>query len=121
MCCRRLSPRLPGESRAFLGVNRSKHGIVIDLKKPEGLQVLRRLVARTDVLVHNFRPSVPKRLGIDYESLCKVNGRLIYCALTGYGSNGPMKDQRRPIHNPAKKPATVAKTNTGVEISANAK
>ncbi len=90
---RQYPSTLPGESRAFLGVNRSKRGIVIDLKKPEGLHVLLRLATRADVLVHNFRPSVPKRLGIDYESLRKINGRLIYCALTGYGSNGPMKDR----------------------------
>jgi crotonobetainyl-CoA:carnitine CoA-transferase CaiB-like acyl-CoA transferase len=90
---RQYPSTLPGESRAFLGVNRSKRGIVIDLKKPEGLRVLLRLVTRADVLVHNFRPSVPERLGIDYDSLREVNGRLIYCALTGYGSNGPMKDR----------------------------
>ena len=90
---RQYPSTLPGESRAFLGVNRSKRGIVIDLKKPAGLQVLLRLATRADVLVHNFRPSVPRRLGIDYESLRKINGRLIYCALTGYGSNGPMKDR----------------------------
>ena len=90
---RQYPSTLPGESRAFLGVNRSKLGIVIDLKKPEGLQVLLRLATRADVLVHNFRPSVPKRLGIDYKSLHKINSRLIYCALTGYGSNGPMKDR----------------------------
>jgi crotonobetainyl-CoA:carnitine CoA-transferase CaiB-like acyl-CoA transferase len=90
---RQYPSTLPGESRAFLGVNRSKRGIIIDLKKPEGLQVLQRLITRADVLVHNFRPSVPKRLGIDYEALRKINPRLIYCALTGYGSNGPMKDR----------------------------
>jgi crotonobetainyl-CoA:carnitine CoA-transferase CaiB-like acyl-CoA transferase len=90
---RQYPSTLQGESRAFLGVNRSKHGIVIDLKRPEGLKVLLRLVSRADVLVHNFRPSVPKRLGIDYESLREINPRLIYCALTGYGSNGPLKDR----------------------------
>lgn len=90
---RQYPSTLPGESRAFLGVNRSKRGIVIDLKKPEGLKVLLRLVERADVLVHNFRPSVPKRLGIDYESLRKINPRLIYCSLTGYGSDGPLKDR----------------------------
>lgn len=89
---RQYPSTLPGESRAFLGVNRSKRGIVLDLKKPDGLKVLLRLVERADVLVHNFRPSVPKRLGIDYEALQKINARLIYCALTGYGANGPMKD-----------------------------
>src|SRR5580698_3279592 len=86
---RQYPSTLPGESRAFLGTNRSKRGIALDLKKPEGLAVLMKLVERADVFVHNFRPSVPMRLGIDYESLCKVKSDLIYCALTGYGANGP--------------------------------
>jgi crotonobetainyl-CoA:carnitine CoA-transferase CaiB-like acyl-CoA transferase len=90
---RQYPSTLPGESRAFLGVNRSKRGITIDLKKPEGLRILLRLLERADVLVHNFRPSVPKRLGIDYESLRQANPQLIYCALTGYGSEGPLKDR----------------------------
>lgn len=90
---RQYPSTLPGESRAFLGVNRSKRGIVIDLKKQAGLEVLLRLVKQADVLVHNFRPSVPKRLGIDYASVRAVNERLIYCALTGYGANGPLKDR----------------------------
>ncbi|MFI5325374.1 MAG: CoA transferase, partial [Candidatus Rokuibacteriota bacterium] len=84
---------LPGESRAFLGVNRNKHGIGLDLKHPDGLEVLRRLASRADVLVHNFRPSVPARLGIDYDRMRAVNERLIYCALTGYGDRGPLKDR----------------------------
>ncbi len=84
---------LPGESRAFLGVNRNKRGLGLDLKQPDGLGVLRRLVERADVLVHNFRPSVPARLGIDYDRMRAVNERLIYCALTGYGDRGPLKDR----------------------------
>jgi crotonobetainyl-CoA:carnitine CoA-transferase CaiB-like acyl-CoA transferase len=84
---------LPGESRAFLGTNRSKRGIVLDLKKPDGLAVLLHLVQEADVLVHNFRPSVPMRLGIDYESLRAVNPNIIYCSLTGYGETGPLKDK----------------------------
>lgn len=84
---------LPDASRAFLGVNRNKRGIGLDLKRPDGLEVLRRLVARADVLVHNFRPSVPARLGIDYEAMKAVNPRLIYCALTGYGERGPLRDR----------------------------
>jgi crotonobetainyl-CoA:carnitine CoA-transferase CaiB-like acyl-CoA transferase len=84
---------LPGESRAFLGVNRNKRGIGLDLKHADGLGVLRRLVERADVLVHNFRPSVPARLGIDYDRMRTVNERLIYCALTGYGDRGPLKDR----------------------------
>ena len=58
---------LPSESRAVLGVNRSKRGVVLDLKRPEDHAVLLRLVRDADVLVHNFRPSVPPRLGIDYD------------------------------------------------------
>jgi crotonobetainyl-CoA:carnitine CoA-transferase CaiB-like acyl-CoA transferase len=84
---------LPGESRAFLGVNRNKRGIGLDLKHPDGLGVLRRMVAGADVLVHNFRPAVPGRLGIDYERMQALNPRLIYCALTGYGDSGPLKDR----------------------------
>jgi len=80
-------------SRAFLGVNRSKHGIGLDLKNPAGLGVLRRMVEAADVLVHNFRPSVPARLGIDYDRMKAVNPRLIYCALSGYGETGPLKDR----------------------------
>jgi crotonobetainyl-CoA:carnitine CoA-transferase CaiB-like acyl-CoA transferase len=80
-------------SRAFLGVNRNKHGIGLDLKHREGLDVLRRLVEAADVLVHNFRPSVPPRLGIDYEQMKAINPRLIYCALTGYGDTGPLRER----------------------------
>ncbi|HKC08801.1 MAG TPA: CoA transferase [Methylomirabilota bacterium] len=84
---------LPGESRAFLGVNRNKRGIGLDLKHPDGVGVLRRIVERADVLVHNFRPSVPARLGIDRDRMQALNPRLIYCALTGYGDTGPLKDR----------------------------
>lgn len=90
---RQYPSTLADESRAFLGVNRSKRGISLDLKQPEGLAALLRLVREADVLVHNFRPSVPKRLGIDHERLNLINPRLIYCAVTGYGERGPMKDK----------------------------
>ena len=89
---RKYPSTLEAESRAFLGVNRSKRGVVVDLKRPEGLQVLLKLVDTADVLVHNFRPSVPPRLGIAYERFKETHPRLIYCAVTGYGETGPMKD-----------------------------
>src|ERR1700758_5457983 len=72
-------------SRAFVGMNRSKCAMVLDAKHPEGRKILRRMVASSDVLVHNFRPSVPPRLGADYETLKAINPRLIYCSLTGFG------------------------------------
>jgi crotonobetainyl-CoA:carnitine CoA-transferase CaiB-like acyl-CoA transferase len=90
---RKYPSTLKAEGRAFLGVNRGKRGLALDLKKPEGLAVLERLVKASDVLVHNFRPGVPPRLRIDYESLKKANPRLVYCAMTGYGDTGPLKDK----------------------------
>ena len=89
---RKYPSTLESESRAFLGINRSKLGVVLDLKQPEGMAALRKLVDTADVLVHNFRPSVPPRLGIDYEQFRLTHPRLIYCALSGYGDNGPMKE-----------------------------
>ena len=85
---RQYPSTLEPEARAFLGTNRSKLGIVLDLKQQEGQKVLLRLVE-----VHNFRPSVPRRLGIEYERLRQLNPRLIYCALTGYGESGPLKEK----------------------------
>ena len=90
---RQYPSTLHAESRAFIGVNRSKRGICIDLKQAAGLALLFKLVRGADVLVHNFRPGVPRRLGIDFDALSAVNPRLIYCAVTGYGDNGPMKDK----------------------------
>ena len=90
---RKYPSTLAAEGRAFMGVNRGKRGLALDLKLPQGREVLTRLVKDADVLVHNFRPAVPARLGIDYDTLRAVNPRLVYCALTGYGDTGPMKDR----------------------------
>lgn len=84
---------LAGENRAFLGVNRSKRGLVLDLKEPARLQVLLDLVVEADVLVHNFRPGVAERLGIDHDRLSALNPRLIYCTVSGYGEAGPLRDK----------------------------
>lgn len=90
---RKYPSTLEAESRSYIGVNRSKIGIVLDLKASEGRDALLALVRSADVLVHNFRPSVPPRLGIAYEQLREVNPRLIYCSVTGYGEQGPLKDK----------------------------
>ena len=90
---RKYPSTLEAESRAFLGVNRSKRGVVLDLKQPDQRAVLMRLVREADVLVHNFRPDVPARLGIDFHSLQRLNPRLVYCAVTGYGETGPLRDK----------------------------
>src|SRR5438094_451869 len=75
---------LPEECRTFLGANRNKRSIVLDLKNPEGLAAFYRLVKQADVVAHNFRPAVPKRLGIDYNTLRALRPDLIYCSVTGY-------------------------------------
>lgn len=90
---RQFPSSLPGESRFFLGTNRGKRALALDLKHPEGLAVLHRMVASADVLVENFRPSVPARLGIDYPRLRQVNPRLVYAGLTGYGDSGPLSEK----------------------------
>ena len=90
---RKYPSTLAAEGRAFLGVNRGKQGLVLDLKQAEGRSVLLRLARDADVLVHNFRPSVPARLGIDYDTLHALNPRLVYCAVSGYGERGPLKDK----------------------------
>jgi crotonobetainyl-CoA:carnitine CoA-transferase CaiB-like acyl-CoA transferase len=90
---RKYPSTLRSESRAFLGVNRGKSGIVLDLKLSPARAVMRRLVKDADVLVHNFRPGVPERLGIGFDDLRELNPRLVYCAVTGYGESGPLKDK----------------------------
>ena len=87
---RQYPSTLDGENRAFLGVNRSKRGVILDLKTEPDRRILLTLAAEADVLVHNFRPGVPERLGIDFEALEALNSRLIYCAVSGYGESGEM-------------------------------
>jgi len=87
---RKYPSTLEAESRSFIGVNRSKLGMMLDLKSPQDHASLMALVHAADVLVHNFRPGVPERLGIAYAQLKAVNPRLIYCSVTGYGESGPL-------------------------------
>ena len=77
--------------------NRNKRSIAIDLKNPSSGKIVEKLVSRAHVAVEGFRPGVAKRLGIDYETLKKVNPQLVYCSISGYGQNGPWKD--RPGHD----------------------
>ncbi len=90
---RKYPSTLAGESRAFLGVNRGKRGLCVDLKTPVGHTLFLKLAEQADVIVHNFRPSVPPRLGIDYDTLAQLNPRLVYCSLTGYGQTGPLANR----------------------------
>ena len=77
------------ESPAFNAVNRGKRGIVLDLKAPAGQHAFRRLVARTDIVIENYRPGVMRRFGLDYATLAADHPALIYASISGYGQTGP--------------------------------
>ena len=85
-------PRIEGESAYFLSVNRNKRSIALDLKSEKGLGIFYKLVQRSDVIIQNFRPGVPEKLKIDYESAAKINPKIIYCSISGFGQTGPYKD-----------------------------
>src|SRR6266481_3290081 len=73
----------------FQNLHRNKRSMTLDLKHPRGVEVLKKLVAKADVIVENFRPDVKTRLGIDYEALSNVNPRLVYASISGFGQSGP--------------------------------
>jgi crotonobetainyl-CoA:carnitine CoA-transferase CaiB-like acyl-CoA transferase len=82
-------PFLEGESAYFLSINRNKESVTLDFKHPDGRALLERLIAKSDVLVENFRPGTLTRLGLDYETLSKNHPRLVYCSISGFGHSGP--------------------------------
>jgi len=77
----------------FQNLHRNKRSITLDLKHPKGVQVLKKLAAKADVVVENFRPDVKHRLGIDYEALSKINPRIVYASISGFGQSGPYRDR----------------------------
>jgi len=86
-------PFAGGESAYYLCCNRNKKSIVIDLKEPAGLELVRELATVSDVFVENFTPGLTKRFGLDYETLSKLNPRLVYTSITAYGQDGPYRDR----------------------------
>jgi crotonobetainyl-CoA:carnitine CoA-transferase CaiB-like acyl-CoA transferase len=78
-----------GESAYFLSINRNKESVTLDFKHPEGREVLDRLIAKSDVLVENFRPGALTKLGLDYQTLAGRYPRLVYCSISGFGHSGP--------------------------------
>jgi crotonobetainyl-CoA:carnitine CoA-transferase CaiB-like acyl-CoA transferase len=79
-----------GQSAYFMALNRNKRSIAVDMGKPEGREIVLDLARQADVLVHNFRPGVVDRLGLDYASLQSINPRLIYASGSGFGPDGPL-------------------------------
>jgi formyl-CoA transferase len=90
---RGFPPHRGGESHYFLSVNRGKKSIVIDLKSDAGVRLARDLASKCDILVENYRPGVMDRLGLGYDALSALNPGLIYCAISGYGMTGPLRDR----------------------------
>jgi crotonobetainyl-CoA:carnitine CoA-transferase CaiB-like acyl-CoA transferase len=84
---------LNGMSGLFLAAHRNQRSLTLDLKKPEGLEIARRMVQQADVLVQNFRPGVMTRLGLDYEQAKALNPRLVYVSASGYGESSPYRER----------------------------
>ena len=83
----------PGESAYFIAVNRNKHSITVNLKSPDGQEIIHRLASISDVLVENFRTGVLDRMGLGYDDLHSLNPELVYCSISGYGRTGPYAER----------------------------
>jgi len=86
-------PGGPRHGSDFQNLHRNKRAMALNLKDPKGLEVFRRLVGKADVVVENFRPDVKARLGIDYDALRKINPRIVYGSISGFGQDGPYRDR----------------------------
>ena len=83
---------LEGDSTLFHAINRNKESFSANLKDPKDLELVKKLIAKADIITQNFRPGVIERIGLDYESVKKINPQIVYGSISGYGSDGPWKD-----------------------------
>jgi len=90
---RQSAPLVDGEGSAFMRLNRNKRSFALDLKTSQGAEIFRKLVATADAVVENLRPGTMKDLGLDYETLRSINPGLVYVAASGWGQDGPLRDQ----------------------------
>lgn len=88
-----VPPEIGGEAAAYMMMNRNKRGISLNLKDPQGVEVLRDLLAGADVVIENYRKGTMENLGLSYEDLIKINPRLIYCEISGFGRTGPYAER----------------------------
>ncbi len=86
-------PTMNGESAYFLSINRNKKSIVINLKSEEGREIINKLIERSDIIVENFRPGVPEKLGISYDDARRIRPDIIYSSISGFGYNGSFRDR----------------------------
>src|SRR5262245_2280160 len=82
-------PFVQGESGYFLSINRNKESVTLDFKRADGRAILDRLIAKSDVVVENFRPGTLARMGLDYAALAPLHPRLVWCSISGFGQTGP--------------------------------
>jgi len=85
-------PHKDGESAAFLVINRNKRDMTLDLKAPEGVAILKKMIASADVLIENFRTGTMESFGLGYDALSAINPKLVYCSVSAFGRTGPRKD-----------------------------
>src|SRR6202051_100512 len=90
---RQSAPLIDGEGSAFMRLNRNKRSIALDLKTDEGKEIFRKLAGTADIVVENLRPGTMHDLGLEYQSLERINPALIYVAASGWGQDGPLRDQ----------------------------
>jgi len=90
-------PFVQGESAYFLSINRNKKSITLNLQSEKGKTILHKMAASCDILIENFRPGTAQRLGADYATLSKINPKLIYCSISGFGQDGPYR--RKPSYD----------------------
>jgi formyl-CoA transferase len=90
---RQFGPFVNGESSYFMNLNRNKKGITLNLKSPEGKEIFQEMVKQSDIVLENYRPGTMEKLGLGYEELAKINPRIIYGCVSGFGHYGPYKDR----------------------------
>lgn len=88
-----LPPDAGGEAAYYLCINRNKRSLTVNMKTPEGQKIIRELARQSDIVLENYKVGTLKTMGLDYESIKAVNPGVIYCAITGFGQNGPYKDK----------------------------
>lgn len=86
---RRFDPKVNGESYCFAVLNRNKKSVALNMKDPRGREIFLKLAAKADVITENFRPGVVTKLGIDYDTVCKINPGVVYASMSGFGQTGP--------------------------------
>src|SRR3954462_7965115 len=94
--CRKLAIKdlwVDDSSLLFHTINRNKESYCADIKNADDLELLKKIIAKADVMIHNFRPGVMKKCGLDFDSVHKINPQIIYGEISGYGTQGPWKDK----------------------------